>query len=645
MKCFCCGEWLPEDSKFCSRCGQALEISRELVEQAKNGDQEAVSQLYRITHNQVYAVVKTMMKDEDAAQDVVQDSFVKAFQNLSQLQDPEKFLAWVKRIARNRAIDCLRKSVPVLFSSLSEEEDGVIEFEDDRVENLPEVVVDRQETVRLMREILDVLSEEQRVAVTLFYYEQMSVREIAQLLGVSENTVKSRLAYGRNKIEGRVRDLEKKGTKLYSLAPIPFLLLLFRNMDTQIAQMAPNAAALQNIQQSLSTNGIGETGAAPSTAVKVSTTAAKAGGIAAKGLAGKIIAGVVAVAVLGGGAAGIFALNQKSDSPAAESSQTVQEDSNTSETGNSQLLQEESEGINLLRAMEIYQPILTEYGQAMGKDSLEAEDFPHINYPKMLEYYASNGRETKLVEFFSSFYDINGDGVVELLIGYGSAKKEIVDVYTIQNDQPQKHLDSLGITSELFIYPDGSMVVRQQTGEESVQIERYHLDQNGALSEPEVLLDAGTPVSSLGQSEEAFLQEKMDGQERIQDFGWMVIDPIGVEASSESPAVDLTEWVGTYANGQDWNAGTITIEENGGESVKVRLETFRKRQDQALSTIFEEVAVPTEDGLTAEISGKQIKLVKGDMGFYLEVDPSLQEEWELDPHVYQVEYVSLAPAG
>ena len=62
-------------------------------------------------------------------------------------------------------------------------------------------------------------------------------------------------------------------------------------------------------------------------------------------------------------------------------------------------------------------------------------------------------------------------------------------------------------------------------------------------------------------------------------------------------------------------------------------------------TIFEEVAVPTEDGLTAEISGKQIKLVKGDMGFYLEVDPALQEEWELDPHVYQVEYVSLAPAG
>lgn len=653
MKCFCCGEWLPEDSKFCTRCGQAQGVSRELVERAKNGDQEAVSQLYNTTYNQVYAAVKTMIKEEDAALDIVQDSYVKAFQSLSQLQEPEKFRAWVKRIARNRAIDSLRKASPVLFSSMSEEEGGMVEFEDDRVENLPEVVVDRQETARLIGEILDSLSEEQRVAVSLFYYEQMSVREIAQLLGVSENTVKSRLSYGRKKIEAQVRDLEKRGTKLYSLAPLPFLLLLFRNLDAQAAQMAPNAAVLQNVQQSLSASGAGEAGGAPSTAAKAETTAAKAGGTAAKGLAGKIIAGVVAVAVLGGGAAGIFALNQKSDPPAPEPSQTVQEEADSPET-ESQLPQEESpeqEPGNTLQAMEIYQPILTEYGQAMGKDSLETADFPHINYLKMVDYYASNGRETNLVGFFSAFYDIDGNGVDELLIGYGSAKKEIVDLYTIQNGQPQKLLDSLGTISELFIYPDGSMVVRQQTGEESVQIERYRLDQDGTLNGPEVLLDAGTPVSSLGKSEEAFLQEKMNGQERVQDFDWMPIDPIGEETASDTPvgeessSNDLTEWVGAYINGQDWNAGTITIEENDGESVKVRLEAFRQRQDQELSTIFEAVAVPAEDGLTAEVSGKEVKLVKGNMGFYLEADPALQQEWGLDPYIYQAEYVSLGPAS
>ena len=80
-----------------------------------------------------------------------------------------------------------------------------------------EVVIDRKETTRLIGEILGTLSPEQRVVTELFYYENLSVKEIAEELGVSENTVKSRLKYARNKIEAGVKELEKKGTKLYSL--------------------------------------------------------------------------------------------------------------------------------------------------------------------------------------------------------------------------------------------------------------------------------------------------------------------------------------------------------------------------------------------------------------------------------------------
>ena len=89
-----------------------------------------------------------------------------------------------------------------------------------------------------MREILDALPEEQRVAVTMFYYEQMSVKEIAETLGVTENTVKSRLNYGRKKVEKEVRALEKKGTKLYGLAPLPFLMLLFHSQEASAAGAA-----------------------------------------------------------------------------------------------------------------------------------------------------------------------------------------------------------------------------------------------------------------------------------------------------------------------------------------------------------------------------------------------------------------------
>ena len=96
-----------------------------------------------------------------------------------------------------------------------------------------------------MAEIIDTLPEDQRVVISMYYYEGMSVRQIAEELGITENTVKSRLSYGRKKIETKVLDLEKKGTKLYGLAPIPFLLLLLRCWAGHAAKSSPSA--LSNI--------------------------------------------------------------------------------------------------------------------------------------------------------------------------------------------------------------------------------------------------------------------------------------------------------------------------------------------------------------------------------------------------------------
>lgn len=167
------------------------------------------------------------------------------------------------------AVDFLRKTKPVIFSSLPEEENGDIAFEDDRTENLPDAVIDQQETARLMKEILGSLSEAQRVAVIMFYYERMSLHEIAQTLQVSENTVKSRLLYARKKIETEVRALEKKGTKLYGLAPVPFLLWLFRNMDGQAAEIP--GTLLQSVMGQIGSS-VSAEGALPAGASTVAKT-------------------------------------------------------------------------------------------------------------------------------------------------------------------------------------------------------------------------------------------------------------------------------------------------------------------------------------------------------------------------------------
>ena len=313
MKCCKCKEDIPDDAGTCSHCGAFQGFSPELIQRAKENDQSAIAELYNKTYSNVYYTVKALIKDDDTALDILQDSYLKAFRSLDQLQDTSKFKAWIKRIAHNRAVDYLRQAKEVSFSDISiDDSDMPLEFEDTRPENLPDVVIDQKETARLMAEILNSLPEDQRACVSMFYYEQMSIKEIAEELGVSENTVKSRLNYGRKKIETQVRALEKKGTKLYGLAPLPFLLLLFKSQEAYAAEI-PAASALQGVSSGLAANGVSTaTGAAAKTAALPSAkTVAKTAGAALKT---KLIAGVAAVAVAVSG--GAIAYNHFANQPA-----------------------------------------------------------------------------------------------------------------------------------------------------------------------------------------------------------------------------------------------------------------------------------------------------------------------------------------
>ncbi|MEE0761474.1 MAG: sigma-70 family RNA polymerase sigma factor [Acutalibacteraceae bacterium] len=630
MKCFKCGAKLEADSKLCPKCGEPQGFSLDLIENAQKGNQNAITELYNRTYNNVYFTVKALIKSEDTILDIVQDSYVKGFKNLSQLQDPDKFRAWIKRIAHNSAVDYLRKTKPVMFSTMSTEDDAFIEFEDDRTENLPEVVIDQKETTRLVKEILDSLSDEQRLVVGMFYYEQMSVKEIAQTLCISENTVKSRLSYGRKKIEMQVKELEKKGTKLYSLAPLPFLLLLFKNMDAQAMEI-PNTAVLQSIQQECTAvSGAGGTNTA--NVLKSSTKPAvkTAGGTAAKGIAAKIIAGITAAVIIGT-TVGIVALNQKEE-PQQETQQITQETQQiTQET------QEVTENEIKLSSEEIYKPILDEYSLAMGADhNDETAEFPNINYVMMNYYYQYGGYDgTYFTGFYYDYYDIDGNGTDELLIGYGSKFKDVVDVYGTKDNKPQKLIDeySLGERSQLYIYPDGTMLLFGSGGAELNVIDTYKIKEDG------VSLSVESETYEGAFNLDSALAEKSNNQEAVEDFGWK---PIDTKWDTESSG-NSEEYIGQYINGNDWNAGIITIEANDSESVKVRLEAFRNRSDQELSIIFEGTGYAVADGLVVDVSGKQVKLIKKDIGFILDAAPSLKMEWDLDPYIYTGEYVSIMP--
>lgn len=298
MKCSYCGTNLPEDGDLCPKCGKKRGVDPQLVEAAKRGDQRAIAQLYNQTYNSLYHTVKSMIRDEDTVMDVMQDTYIAAFTKLEQLRDPARFETWTKRIAVNTAKNHLKRKKPVLFSELENDAgEMAVDFVDEREENLPDVVMDLQETTRLVHEILDTLPEEQRMAVAMFYYEGLSLREIADILDCPENTVKSRLNYAKKKIEIQVRELEKRGTKLYSLAPVPFLLLLLKSYG-QGAPQAPSAAVLQSVQAVAA-----ESTASGSGASGAGAAGKAAGGAAGKALLTKIIAGAAVLAVVGGGLA------------------------------------------------------------------------------------------------------------------------------------------------------------------------------------------------------------------------------------------------------------------------------------------------------------------------------------------------------
>lgn len=255
MICNKCGKENQEGANFCRYCGNSLQKDlAALIEKAKRNDQEAISELYWYSSSELLRVVKVMVKDDDTVNDILQDTYIKAFARLDQLQNPERLIPWLKVIANNTAKDWLKKKKPILFSEMSNQEgmDG-LSFVETRestdIDVNPEMAADEKEVQRLVMEILDQLPEDQRMVVGMFYYEEMPVKNIAETLGVSENTVKSRLVYARKKVKEQVLELEKQGTKLYTVAPFVFFLYLLRRLES-ISVGVSEIQSLQNIIES-----------------------------------------------------------------------------------------------------------------------------------------------------------------------------------------------------------------------------------------------------------------------------------------------------------------------------------------------------------------------------------------------------------
>lgn len=237
-----------------------------LVTSAQSGDPEAMDTLFNAFYNDVYYFALKTMKDSELACDITQDTFTTVISTLTDLKEPAAFVTWMKEIAYSHCTRFFKKKKEVLVDA---DEDGYTIFDtvaEERAEFVPDEALDQEDFRKTILRMIDTLSEEQRSATMLYYYSEMTVKQIAEVQGVSEGTVKSRLIYARKAIKRSVEDYEKKNNvKLHSVALFPLIFWLFAG-----AEEAMPAAAVPVV--------VGGITAATGTAVTASGAAAAAGG-------------------------------------------------------------------------------------------------------------------------------------------------------------------------------------------------------------------------------------------------------------------------------------------------------------------------------------------------------------------------------
>ena len=192
----------------------------EVVQRAKKGDSDALEQIYNDTRQMVYFTALGIVRNEHDAEDVAQDTYVKAFQNLSGLRDEKALVGWLKTIVINVGKNSLKKRKPLLFQSNDQENDMLGSIEEIGEDFLPQEYVDQAEKRRMIQEMIGELPDVQRMAVTLYYFDELPLFEVAKAMETTEGTTKSRLNYARKQIKAKVEAQEKKGNKLYAGVPV-----------------------------------------------------------------------------------------------------------------------------------------------------------------------------------------------------------------------------------------------------------------------------------------------------------------------------------------------------------------------------------------------------------------------------------------
>lgn len=176
-----------------------VDINSKLIDSARKGDQQAMYRLYKLYVQAMYNTCIRMVSNQFDAEDIIQESFVKAFNNLDSFRGESSFGSWLKRIVINQSITFLRKKK----QNFQDIDDLQILADEDEENSFPEI------DPMMIHESIKTLPEKARVVLNLYLLEGYIHKEIADILNITESTSKSQYLRAkqllREKLEKEIR--------------------------------------------------------------------------------------------------------------------------------------------------------------------------------------------------------------------------------------------------------------------------------------------------------------------------------------------------------------------------------------------------------------------------------------------------------
>lgn len=165
---------------------------RKIVEKAMNGDKDSFSKLINYLKMDLYKIAKVRLKNEDDILDAIQETIISSYKSIKKLNNPDNFKKWIIKILINK---CNNIYLEKNNKNISLEEfTNIYEYEDENDFSNIE-----------MEDILKYLNDEEKMIITLYYLEDYKSKEIAWLLDMNENTVKTKISRAKNKLKTKLK--------------------------------------------------------------------------------------------------------------------------------------------------------------------------------------------------------------------------------------------------------------------------------------------------------------------------------------------------------------------------------------------------------------------------------------------------------